>query len=295
MVAVGISSMTAISAIRPVAWTQVGQRGAGASRMPHPQSEAAGESEDLSGAEPIGAFGRPQPLVVECSGDLSAGLAGGGEFGYEGEDPRVVGQLVEPGDRAECLPGGVVSAGPGDGDVDEFAVARDRDRDLVDDGADDLFAVHVRCRGRVPYGGDVRCQCEDRVALGGGQHDRTLGGEPAVVRAEPVGFGQRGLPVLFQLPDDQAVLRLGELILTPGPVSGVAGPLDALAPYLVQRRPLGLGRFGRGQGHLEGCRGDRGQDLPGDVTVETGSAAAAGTTPSTTPTGPCGDPAHLAH
>src|SRR5213082_3603466 len=72
------------------------------------------------------------------------------------------------------------------------------------------------------------CQRADRFALGRGQHQRLGLAEARIVIGQPLGLGQGGLPVAFQGPGDQPVLRLGELVLAPGPVGGVAGALEPL-------------------------------------------------------------------
>ena len=74
-----------------------------------------------------------------------------------------------------------------------------------------------------PDCGQVSGQGPDLVAFGGGQRPGAGGGEPVVFLGQPLPFGQRGLPVLLQLPGDQPVLRLGQLVLAAGPASGELG------------------------------------------------------------------------
>jgi hypothetical protein len=69
-------------------------------------------------------------------------------------------------------------------------------------------------------------------------------GEAIVVLPQLLLGGQRGLPVGFQLADDQAVLRLGQPIAAPRPVGADGGAFQALSPELLQLGPLG--------GHLLG-------------------------------------------
>jgi hypothetical protein len=80
-------------------------------------------------------LGRPESPGVEDVGDLLVIAACGGEPGDAGEEGRVIGQLVQAGDGADGLPGGLVPAGPGDGGVDQFAVPGDVDRDVLDEDA----------------------------------------------------------------------------------------------------------------------------------------------------------------
>jgi hypothetical protein len=54
-------------------------------------------------------------------------------------------------------------------------VAVQRDVDLVDQGAQQLFAVLVGGRGRVPDGAEIAAEGEDRLFLFGGQGFRARG------------------------------------------------------------------------------------------------------------------------
>ena len=102
---------------RPFAWWQAGEHGGQAFRL---AADAAlgDQGADLPAGEPAGPLGRPESLGVEDVGDLLAGAAGFGELGDASEQGGVVRQLVQAGDGADGLPGGLVPAGPGDGDVD---------------------------------------------------------------------------------------------------------------------------------------------------------------------------------
>jgi hypothetical protein len=88
---------------------------------------------------------------------------------------------------------------------------------------DQLLAVGVAGGGSVPDRWQVGGQGPDLLAFGSGQRPGAGGGEPVVLLTQPLPLGQRGLPVLFQLPDDQAVLGFGEPVLTAGPAGGEIG------------------------------------------------------------------------
>ncbi|MGO9077667.1 MAG: transposase [Streptosporangiaceae bacterium] len=223
---------------------------------------------EMPAGEPAGPLGRAVALGVEDAGDLLVIAARGGELGDAGEEGEVVGQLAQAGDGPDGLPGGLVPAGPGDGDVDQLAVPGDADGDVLDQDAQQLLAVGLRRRRSVPDPGQVTGQGLDGGTLGRGEGGRLLFGEPLVIRLQPPGLGEGGFPVRLQLPGHQAVLRLGELVLAAGPAGGVAGALDPLAPQLVQHGPLGLGLGGGGHGDLQRGRRHRRQDLAGDVVVE---------------------------
>jgi len=143
--------------------------------------------------------------------------------------------------------------------------------DLLDQVPDQLLAVGAGGGGRVPDCGQVSGQGPDLLAFGGGQRPGAGGGKPVVLLAEALPLGEGGLPVPFQLPDDEAVFRLGELVLAAGPVRLVTGAFQALPPDPVHLCPLGLGLPGRGQGNLECGWRHRLQQQAGDVRVDTGA------------------------
>ena len=109
-----------------------------------------------------------------------------GEFGDAGEQGGVVGQLVQAGDGADGLAGGLVPAGPGDGDVDQFAGPGDRDGDLLDQDAQEFLAVGLGSGRGVPDSRQVAGQGLDGRALGGGERLGQFLGEPLVVRLQAV-------------------------------------------------------------------------------------------------------------
>src|SRR5260370_1383315 len=93
------------------------------------------------------------------------------------------------------------------------------------------------------------------------------GSEAVMLLAEAFTLGQRGLPVLLQLPCHQAVFGFSELVLAPGPVRGELGAFQALPPDPVHLRAPGLYLPGRGERDLQrgGCA--VGPPPPGDLTV----------------------------
>ena len=129
---------------------------------------------DLLRPEPAGPLGRAESLGVEDAGDLPGGAACFGEFGDAGEQGGVVRQLVQAGDGADGLPGGLVAAGPGDGDVDQFAGPGDRDGDLLDQDAQQFLAVGLGGGRGVPDLRQVAGQGLDGRALSSGERLRLL-------------------------------------------------------------------------------------------------------------------------
>src|SRR6516165_3846420 len=63
--------------------------------------------------------------------------------------------FVQAADGADGLPGSLVSAGPGDGDVDQFAVPRGRDGDVLDEDAQQLLTAGLAGRRGVPDLGEI--------------------------------------------------------------------------------------------------------------------------------------------
>ena len=120
-------------------------------------------------------------------------------------------------------------ASPGDGHVDQFAVPDDIDGDVLDEDAQQLLAAGLRGRRGVPDCRKVAGQGLDRCPLSRGEGRGLFLGEPLVVRFQPGRLGEGGLPAGFQLPGDEPVLRLGQLVLAAGPVGGVAGAPGAAA------------------------------------------------------------------
>ncbi len=129
---------------RPFAWSQAGEHG-GPAFLLASDAALADQGADLLVAEPAGPLGRPESLGVEDIGDLAISAARGGELGDAGEEGGVIRQLVQAGDGADGLPGGLVPAGPGDGDVGQLAVAHDADGDVLDQDPQQLLAVGL-CR-----------------------------------------------------------------------------------------------------------------------------------------------------
>ena len=189
---------------------------------------------DLLGGEDRGALGRPVPFGVQRVGDLPAVASLAGEPGDAVAERGVVRELVQPGGRADGFPAGLVPAGPGDAHVHDLAVALDGHGHVVDEDAEQFLAVGPGGRRGVPDRREVPGQGLDRVPLGGGQDCGLLRREPLVVALEPADLGEGLPPSRPRAAGCRAASRVGELVLTAGPVRGVAGALDALPPQLVR-------------------------------------------------------------
>ena len=135
---------------------------------------------------------------------------------------------------------GLVAAGPGHGGLDALGGAVGGDLDGLDDGADQPLAVGDGGGRRGPQRRDVAGQGADRGQLGGRQPGRALLLVPLVLLAQVRPLGQRGFPLALELAGHQAVLRLGQLVLAPGPVAGEVRAFQALPPDPVRLGPAGL-------------------------------------------------------
>jgi hypothetical protein len=109
-----------------------------------------------------------------------------------------------------------------------------------------LFAVRRRGGRRGPQRRDVVGQDTDRGQLGDRQPGRAGPLVPVVLLAQVRPLGQRGLPLALKLAGHQPVLRLGELILAPRPVTGEIRAFQPLPPDPAGLGPAGLGLPGGG-------------------------------------------------
>ena len=183
--------------------------------------------------------GRAEALGGELAGDRGAAQALPGQCPDPLRERRVVRQLVDPGHRAPQVGVGLVAAGPGHGGVHALGGAVGGDLDGLDDGAQQPLAVGHGGRRRGPQRRDVAGQGADRGQLGGRQPGRAGPLVPLVLLAQVRPLGQRGFPLALELAGHQAVLRLGQLILAPGPVAGEVRAFQPLPPDPVRPRPGG--------------------------------------------------------
>ena len=184
--------------------------------------------------------GRAEALGGQLAGDRGAAQALPGQCPDPLRERRVVRQLVDPGHRAPQVGVGLVAAGPGHGGVDALGGAVGGDLDGLDDGAQQPLAVGHGGRRRGPQRRDVAGQGADRGQLGGRQPGRAGPLVPLVLLAQMRPLGQRGFPLALELAGHQAVLRLGQLVLAPGPVAGEVRAFQPLPPDPVDLGPAGL-------------------------------------------------------
>ena len=178
------------------------------------------------GGEPSGDRGVPQALAGQGSDPL--------------HQCGVVRQLVDPGHRAEQVSVGLLAAGPGHRGVDALGGAVGGDLDGLDDDAEQPLAVGHGGRRRGPQRRDVAGQGADRGQFRGREPGRAAPLVPLVLLAEVRPLGQRGFPLALERAAHQAVLRLGQLVLAPGPVAGKVRAFQPLPPDPVHLGPAVL-------------------------------------------------------
>jgi hypothetical protein len=180
--------------------------------------------------------------------------------------------LVQIRDRTDQPGGGSRAPGPGQDDIDVLAVAFGGDQYAFQQAAQQFFAVGVG-RGRCgPERRDATGQAGDRGQLVRAQRCGTGGEEPFVVLGQLAVFGQRVLPVGLQLAGDQPVLRLGQLVLAPGPVTGDLRAFPAQLPEAFQLVAFGLQAPGGLGGQFQRGGSEYGQHLTGHPGVQERSA-----------------------
>ena len=153
-------------------------------------------------------------------------------------------------------------------------VAVHADADLVEQGAQQLFAVLVGGGRRRPHRGEVVAEGEDRRFLLRGQGFRARG-----LAASEFGLGvgqllQRGVPLGFQAAGDQPVVRVDGPVAALGPAGLVAGLLDLSAPLGERGVVAVLELLGGGQAGLQRGGLQRGQERVGDGGVDRDAADA---------------------
>jgi hypothetical protein len=152
------------------------------------------------GAEPQAA-GAAAALTVEDAGNGGVGVVGGQPADqldgvFVGADRRWVGA----GQLDDQLAG--LAAAPAQQQLGAGGVAVDDDDDLLQQGAQQLFAVPVGSGRCLPHQGDVAAQGSDGGPVGGGQG---LGAAPLAAGQLGFGrgdFGELGLPVTLQPAGD---------------------------------------------------------------------------------------------
>src|SRR5947209_664842 len=137
-------------------------------------------------------------------------------------------------------------------------VAIDLDRDVFDEGAQQLLPV-ARCgRWRVPDGGEIRSECEETIALGLRDYPRPLFFAAFQLDLGRLKCAQALLPVAFEAARHQPVVGIDSAIATLGALRSVIGSLDPEPPLLQNDfafgfQPLSGGKGGGKPSRLQGC------------------------------------------
>jgi hypothetical protein len=137
---------------------------------------------------------------------------------------------------------------PGDPDAHLLARALRIHRYALDHLPENLFAVRIRRRGRVPQRRDIGGELANGVAFLTRQ-DAQLLLEDAMIRVlQRLLRLQLLLPGPLQRPGNQAILRFDRLVLSGRTVRLVGRPFPALLPPLRNGGPVVFALFGRGEG-----------------------------------------------
>src|SRR2546421_6231911 len=137
-------------------------------------------------------------------------------------------------------------------------VAIDLDRDVFDEGAQQLLPV-ARCgRWRVPDGGEIGSECEETIALGLRDYPRPLFFAAFQLDLGRLKCAQALLPVAFEAARHQPVVGIDSAIATLGALRFVIGSLDPEPPLLQNDfafgfQPLSGGKGGGKPSRLQGC------------------------------------------
>src|SRR5438874_3816029 len=137
-------------------------------------------------------------------------------------------------------------------------VAIDLDRDLFDEGAQQLLPVARHGRWRIPDGGEIGSECEETIALGLRDHPRPLFFAAFQLDLGRLKCAQALLPVAFEAARHQPVVRIDSAIAALGALRFVIGSLDPEPPLLQSDfafglQPLSGGKGGGQPSRLQGC------------------------------------------
>src|SRR2546423_14174237 len=141
--------------------------------------------------------------------------------GADGGRPRARQSEVDLVERAAL---------PAQREVGGRLIAIDLDRDVFDEGAQQLFPV-ARCgRWRGPDGGEIRSDSEETIALGLRDHPRPLFFAALQLDLGHLNCAQALLPVAFEAARYQPVVGIDSAIATLGALRFVIGSLDPEPP-----------------------------------------------------------------
>src|SRR5499427_3708728 len=195
-------------------------------------------------------------LPIEDAGDHTIGIMGREPaqqrdrvlVGADGGRPRARQGEVDLVERAAL---------PAQREMGGRLVAIDLDRDVFDEGAQQLLPVARRGRWRVPDGGEIGSECEQTITLGLRDHPRSLFFAAFQLDLGRLKCAQALLPVAFKAARHQPVVGIDSAITTLGALRLVIGSLDPEPPLLQSGfafdfQPLSGGKGGGKPSRLQG-------------------------------------------
>src|SRR6516164_6231721 len=239
-------------------------------RLEAGNTPVAAQVADAAGGEAM-TISRGPLLPIEDAGDHTIGVMGGEPaqqrdrvlVGADGGRPRARQSEVDLIERAAL---------PAECEVGGRLVAIDLDRDVFDEGAQQLLPV-ARCgRWRVPDGGEIGSDCEQTIALGLRDHPRPLFFAAPQLDLGCLNCAQALLPVAFEAARHQPVVGIDSAIAALGALRFVIGSLDSEPPLLQSGFAFGLQPLSGGEGGGKPSRLQGSDEGPSDGLVDLATA-----------------------
>jgi hypothetical protein len=152
--------------------------------------------------------------------------------------------------------------------LDRLGLALPVDLHMVQKQSNDLSPIRSPGCRRGPERWQVVGQRANPLAISRADRTRLLGLKSGVVFFLVSQRRQGLFPAMFQFPGDQAVLRLGRVVLPPGPIRFVLRPLQLLPPRGMDPIAVATEMFRRTQTEFQGGRLHRVQHQGLDQAVD---------------------------
>src|SRR5712692_2084713 len=120
---------------------------------------------------------------------------------------------------------------PTNSDIDDIAALRERH--ILDQPAQQLLALNERGRWRMPERRQVMSELANVLALHGSQQKRRRLGQQGVLSLQLFYLSQLLIPLPFQAPGHEAVVRVDRFVATTGQVHFVLRPLNLTLPLVI--------------------------------------------------------------
>src|SRR5499433_1041468 len=230
----------------------------------------AAQVADAAGGEAMTVCRGP-PLPIEDAGDHTIGIMGREPaqqrdrvlVGADGGRPRARQSEVDLVERAAL---------PAQCEMGGRRVAIDLDRDVFDEGAQQLLPVARSGGLRVPDGGEIGSEREETIALGRRDYPRPLFFAPLQLELGRLKRAQALLPVAFEAARHQSIVGVDGSIAALGALRFVIGSLDPESPLLQSGFGFDFELLGGGEGSGKPVRLQGSDEGPGDGLVDLDAA-----------------------